>query len=212
MITWRVRQHGADGIIGGWDMSRAVPSTEVIFREHVASAVDRLEHGLKIAAPSHVGLVAALISTIVVRYLVERVADRAAAQESLGRAEVYLTVTADCAEFMNEPAERVYAGVLALCGESDANLTGAVAAPDPGIVDVLRRILLKVTATYHVTVGQQGKRAVLVYLYDTATGKVREHLSTVDLPWDDTPEDVRDLAIQRGERTMSFTVYPAGEQ
>jgi hypothetical protein len=193
-------------------MGREVPSTEVIFRKHVASAVGRLEHGLKIAAPSHVGVVAVLISTIVVRYLVDRVADRAAAQESLARAEVYLTVTADCAEFMGEPAERVYAGVLALCGESDANLTGAVAAPDPGIVDALRRILLKVTATYHVTVGQQGQREVLVYLYDTATEKVREHRSTIDLPWDDTPEDVRDLAIQHGKRMASFTVYPAGKQ
>ena len=193
-------------------MGRAVPSTEVIFRKHVASAVGRLEQGLKIAAPSHVGVVATLISTIVVRYLVERVADRAAAQESLARAEVYLTVTADCAEFMDEPADRVYAGVLALCEESDANLIGAVAAPDPGIVDALRRILLKVTATYHVTVGQQGQRAVLVYLYDAATGKFREHLSTIDLPWDDTPEDVRDRAIQHGERTVSFTVYPAGKQ
>ncbi len=125
---------------------------------------------------------------------------------------MYLTVTADCAEFMNEPAERVYAAVLALCGESDANLTRAVAAPDPGIMDALQGILLKVTATYHVTAGQQGKRAVLVYLYDTATGKVREHRSTIDLPWDDTPEDVRDLAIQHGERTVSFTIYPAGKQ
>ena len=132
-------------------MGRAVPSTEVIFRKHVASAVDRLEHGLKVAAPSHIGIVAALISAIVVRYLVDRVADRSAAQESPARAEVYLTVTADCAEFMNEPAERVYAAVLALCGESDANLTRAVAAPDPGIMDALQGILLKVTATYHVT-------------------------------------------------------------
>ena len=72
--------------------------------------------------------------------------------------------------------------------------------------------LLKVTATYHVTVGQQGQRAVLVYLYDAATGKVREQLSTIDLPWDDTPEDVRDLAIQHGERTVSFTIYPVGQQ
>jgi hypothetical protein len=76
----------------------------------------------------------------------------------------------------------------------------------------LRRILLKVTATYQVRVGQKGQREVLVYLYDTATGKVREHLSTIDLPWDETPEDVRDLAIRHGERTVSFTVYPAGKQ
>lgn len=65
----------------------------------------------------HVGVVAALISTVVMRHLTDRVADRAASQESLARAEVYLTVTADCAEFMDEPADRVYAGVLALCGE-----------------------------------------------------------------------------------------------
>ena len=192
-----------------------VPSTEVLFRKHVASAVDRLEDGLKIVdavSPSHVEVMAALISTVVIRHLIDRVADRAAAQDSLARAEVYLTVTADCAEFVDQPAERVYAGVLALCGESDANLTGAVAAPDPGIVDALRRILLKVTATYQVRVGQKGQREVLVYLYDTATGKVREHLSTIDLPWDETPEDVRDLAIRHGERTVSFTVYPAGQQ
>lgn len=190
-------------------MGRAVPSTEVIFRKHLASAVTRLEHGLKAAAPSHAGVVAALISATVIRYLVHRVADRVAAQESLARAEVYLTVAADCAEFMDEPASRVYAGVLALCGESDANLTRAVSTPDPGIIDALRRILLKVAATYHVTVGQQGKRAVLVYIYDDATEKVREHLSTTDLPWDETPEDVRDLAIRHGERTVSFTIYPA---
>jgi hypothetical protein len=193
-------------------MGRAVPSTEVIFRKHVASAVDRLAHGLKIAAPSHVGIVPVLISTIVARYLIDKVADRVAAQESLARAEVYLAVTADCAEFLGQPADRVYAGVLALCGESDPNLTGAIPAPDPGIVDALRRILLKVTVTYHVTVAQQGQRAVRSYLYDEATGKVREHLSTISLPWDEMPEDVRDLAIQHGERTMSFTVYPIGEQ
>jgi hypothetical protein len=196
-------------------MSPAVPSAEVIFRKHVMSAVDRLEDGLKIAdaaSPSHVEVIAALISTVVMRHLVERVADRAAAQESLARAEVYLTVTTDCTEFVDQPAERVYAGVLALCAESDANLTGAVAAPDPGIVDALRRILLKVTATYQVRVGQKGRREVLVYLYDTATGKVREHLSTIGLPWDETPEDVRDLAIRHGERTVSFTIYPAGKQ
>jgi hypothetical protein len=106
-------------------MGRAVPSTEEIFRKHAASAVDRLGHGLRIVAPSHAGVVVTLISTVVIQHLVERVADRAAAQESLARAEVYLTVTADCAEFMGEPGDRVYAGVLALCGESDANLTGA---------------------------------------------------------------------------------------
>ena len=79
-------------------------------------------------------------------------------------------------------------------------------------MDALRRILLKVTATYDVTVAQQGQRAVRSYLYDEATGKVREHLSTISLPWDEMPEDVRDLAIQHGERTVSFTVYPTGEQ
>src|ERR1700734_2538676 len=139
-------------------MGRAVPSTEVIFRTHITSAVDRLEHGLKAVAPSRTGVVAALISGIVVRYLVDKVADRAAAQESLARAEVYLTIAADCAEFMNESPSRVYAGVLVLCGESDANLTRAVPAPDPCIIDTLRRILLKAAATYHVTVGQPGKR------------------------------------------------------
>src|ERR1700689_5434962 len=118
-----------------------VPSTEVLFRKHVASAVDRLEDGLKIVdavSPSHVEVMAALISTVVIRHLIERVADRAAAQESRARPEVSLTVTADCAEFVGQPAERVYAGVLALCGESDANLTGPAAGPEPLIMPALR--------------------------------------------------------------------------
>lgn len=90
-----------------------VPSTEVIFRKHVASAVDRFEDGLKIVdavSPSHVEVMAALISTVVIRHLIDRVADRAAAQDSLARAEVYLTVTADCAEFVDQPASAWRAG------------------------------------------------------------------------------------------------------
>jgi hypothetical protein len=193
-------------------MGRAIPSTEAIFRKHMATAVDRLERGLKAAVPSHAGIVTALISSVVVGHLIDTVADRAAAQESFARAEVYLTVAADCTELMDRPADRLYAGVLALCRESDPRLTGAVPPPDPKIVDDLRRIVLKVTATYFMTAGRRCERAVLVYLYDAGTGKVRENRSTVDLPWDEMPEDVRDLAIRQGKHSVSFTVYPAEEQ
>jgi hypothetical protein len=53
-------------------MNQAAPSTEVIFRKHMASAIDRLEAALKIIDPfalPGVGVAGALI-TVVTRHLI----------------------------------------------------------------------------------------------------------------------------------------------
>ena len=193
-------------------MARANLSSEDVIRGNLAPAIGRAEMALKAMqsdSPGDPSIAVALISTALLRRFIDKVADRAADQEAIARASVYLLVAEGAAAFLNRPADLVYPAVLALCGESDQSLIGALPRPDPEVLAAVESALLKVTATYDVAAPDSpGRRTVVAYLHAKTSGSVREQKSETKLPWEELPEDVREHILRTGARTVSFTLYP----
>jgi hypothetical protein len=53
---------------------------------------------------------------------------------------------------------------------------------------------------------------VLLFLHDKGEQQVREQKDITELPWEEVPEDVREMSIRDGQRTVVFTLYPRDGQ
>ena len=191
------------------------PSSEDILRRYVEPAIKEAEDALREAMSKFQGdlrLALAFRSMGLLRTSLDKIIQRVADQDAVEREAVYRVVTERCAVFLNRPGDLVYPVVLRLCGESEEKLLDGVAAPDPGVLASLRQVLLRVTVTYTVKVGERAERTVIVFLHDADERKVHEHNFTAELPWEDLPEDVRERVIRDGQRSVMFTLYPGDGQ
>lgn len=190
------------------------PSSEAILRR-LEPAIRQVEDSLRNALANNRDdrrLSLALSSMNLLRGFLEKIIERVANQEVVERTAVYMLVAERCAVFINRPWGLVYSAVLALCEETDPDLLDGVDKPEPDILDALRRALLKVSVTYEVKVGEFAQRAVQLYLHDTGGHQVVEKKDITELPWEEVPEDVREMSIRDGRQTVGFTLYPRDEQ
>jgi len=186
-------------------------SAEQIIRQHIEPAVKAAGGALQAAQSANPGdptVALALVSLGLLEHFLNRIVARLADQEVAERVAVYQVVTEACVKSLVYPASDVFAAVLRLCGEQDQGLTGDLPGPDPEILKSLSTALLRVTVTYDADPGKPTDRRVQVFLHEAGTQQVRETMSTARLPWESTPEDVREQAIRRGHRTVAFTLYP----
>jgi hypothetical protein len=195
-------------------MAKTLPSSETILRR-LEPAIKQVEDNLRSALAEKqgdAGLSLALSSVGLLHGFLEKIIERVANQDIVERAAVYSLVTEHCAVFINRPFGLVYPAVLALCEETDPNLLDGVDEPEPGIVDSLRSALLKVSVTYELKVGDRAERCVQLYLHEAVERQVREQKDITELPWEEIPEDVREMSIRDGQGTVVFTLYPRDEQ
>jgi hypothetical protein len=195
-------------------MARTTPSSETILRR-LEPAIKQVEDNLRNALANNqrdARLSLALSSMGLFHGFLEKIIERVANQDVVERAAVYSLVTERCAIFINRPFGLVYPAVLSLCEESDPDLLDGVDEPEPDILDSLRLALLKVSVTYELKVGDWAERSVQLYLHDTAERQVREQKDATKLPWEEVPEDVREMSIRDGQHTVVFTLYPRDEQ
>jgi hypothetical protein len=193
-------------------MAKTTPSSEEILRrveQEIRAAEDRLREAI---ANDKVNprLSLALGPIAGVRSLLGKIIDHAANQDVVERVAVYQIITDSCAEFLRLPPVRVYPAVLALCGEDDVDLLRSAGEPDQEVRSSLGRALLKASVTYNdLDIGKPaGKRAVKLYLFDLNTKLAHEREIITELPWDDLPEDVREMVLRTDQRTVAFTLFP----
>ena len=144
--------------------------------------------------------------------ILEKIIERIANQDIVERAAVYFLITERCAEFMNRPFGLLYPAVLALCEEADPDLLDGVAKRERDILESLRLVLLKVSVTYELKMGERGERSVQLYLHDRGEHQVLEQKDITALSWEEVPEDVREMAIRDGQHTVVFTLFPGDGQ
>jgi hypothetical protein len=169
-----------------------------------ALANDKVNPRLSLALTAIVGL----------RSVLGKIIDRVGNQEVLEKVTVYRIIADSCAEFLRLPIERVYPAVLALCGEDNADVLEGVGKPDQEVLSSLGRVLLKASVTYDdLEVGKPaGKRAVKLYLFDINTEQAHERDNITELPWEDLPEDVREMVLRSNQRAVAFTLFPRDGQ
>jgi hypothetical protein len=197
-------------------MAKTTPSSEEILRrveQEIKGVEDRLREAL---ANDKINprLSLALGSIAGLRSLLSKIIDRAANQDVVERITVYRIIADRCAEFLRLPLDLVYPAVLALCGEDDADLLDGVGQPDQEVLSSLERVLLKASVTYdELEVGKPaGKRAVKLFLFDVNTKLAHERENIAELPWEDLPEDVREMVLRGNKRTVVFTLFPGDGQ
>jgi hypothetical protein len=193
-------------------MANTTPSSEEILRrveQQIKAAEDLLREAL---ANDKINprLSLALGPIVGLRSLLSKVIDRAANQDVLEHITVYRIIAGECAEFLRLPFDRVYPAVLALCDEDDPDLLAGVGEPDQEVLSSLGRVLLKVSVTYdELEVGKPaGKRAVKLFLFDVNTKLAHERESITELPWEELPEDVREMVLRDDRRTVVFALLP----
>jgi hypothetical protein len=197
-------------------MAKTTPSSEEILRrveQEIKGAEDRLREALAYDKINpRLSLV--LGSIVGLRSLLGKVIDGAADQDVVERIAVYRIIADRCAEFLRLPLDLVYPAVLALCGEGDADLLGGAGEPDQEVLSSLGRVLLKASVTYEeLEVGKPaGKRAVKLFLFDVNTKLAHERQNVTELPWEGLPEDVREMVLRGGQRTVVFTLFPRDGQ
>lgn len=195
-------------------MPGTTPSSETILRR-LEPAIKQVEDHLRSALANNQGnarLSLALSSMGLFRGFLEKIIQRVANQDVVERAAVYSLVTERCAVFINRPFGLVYPAVLALCEETDPDLLDGTGEPEPDILGSLRSVLLKVSVTYELKVGDRAERVVQLYLHDAVERQVLEQKDIIELPWEEIPEDVREMSIRDGQRTVAFTLYPKDGQ
>jgi hypothetical protein len=191
-------------------MSRRGSSAEEILRRKIEPAVKAARFALEAAQAAEPGdppLALALISMGLLDRFVAKLAERIADQDVAERVAVYNLVAGVCASSLGRPTDLVFPAVLRLC-EKDDEFASDFPAPDVAVLEFLCTALLRVTVTYDVDAGKPGRRTVQVFLRDADQAQVRETTSTVNLLWEDVPEDVRGEAIRQDQRAISFTLYP----
>lgn len=174
-------------------------------------AIQRAEDALRSALASgqvDPSLVLALRGVAVLRGLLEKLIQQVANQDLAERVAVYQLVTERCATALGRPVDLVYPAVLSVCGESDATLTEHLPAPDPEVVAALADVLIHVKVTYALKGGDRAARTVLVFLHDARERQVREQMVEEELPWEQTPEDVREKFLRDGQQPVVFNLYP----
>jgi hypothetical protein len=187
------------------------PSSGDILRS-LEPAIDRIENLLRKAAGGQGGaqFAFAIRSVGLLRTLLQKIIDQVADQDLAERATVYYVVAERCAGFLDRSVDAVFPAVLRLCGESDANLTGSVPSPDPEIVSLLEKFVLRVDVTYSFK-GERAEREVLVLLHDARERQIREQKVTEDMPWEQLPEDVRERFVRDSHQPVAFTLYQGGK-
>jgi hypothetical protein len=197
-------------------MAKTTPSSEEILRRveseikvvedrlREALANDKVDPRLSLAVSAIAGL----------RSLLRKIIEHAANQDAVERITVYRMITDSCAEFLRLKPELVYPAILALCGEDDPDLLDSAGEPDQEVLSSLRRVLLKASVTYdELEVGKPaGKRKVKLLLFDVNTKLAHERESITELPWDDLPDDVREMVLRSSERTVPFILFPRDGQ
>jgi hypothetical protein len=187
------------------------PSSGDILRS-LEPAIDRVENLLRKAAGGQGGaqFAFAIRSVGLLRTLLQKIIDQVADQDLAERAIVYYVVAERCSRFLDRSVDAVFPAVLRLCGESDANLTGSVPSPDPEIVSLLEKFVLRVDVTYSFK-GERAEREVLVLLHDAHERQIREQKVTEDMPWEQLPEDVRERFVRDSHQPVAFTLYQGGK-
>jgi hypothetical protein len=178
-------------------------------------AIKQVEDHLRNALANNQGdtrLSLALSSMGMLRGFLEKIIERVADQDVVERAAVYALVAERCAVFINRPYGLVYPAVLALCEEPGSALLDGLDEPEPDILASLRLAVLKVSVTYELKAGDRAERSVLLFLHDKGEQQVREQKDITELPWEEVPEDVREMSIRDGQRTVVFTLYPRDGQ